>query len=156
LTCTVISGNFFFLLLSGITDINLCCIPSTGSDLLASLTSTFDRKLKSLLSTMATAEAVTDATTVTETTQGLGKLPQEKGNAENHDAKPSPTSAGESAKIPQSSQLETSAVKFSDVDRVPVRPAAVLKPTSTALFRDPSLHRRANSSVEHQGQKHVS
>jgi hypothetical protein len=123
---------------------------STGSDLLASLTSTFDRKLKSLLSTMATAEAVT------ETTQELSKLPQEKGTAENHDTKLSPTCAGKSANMPESSRLETSTKKCSDVDRVPVRPAAVFKHASTALFRDPSLHRRANTSVDNQGQKHVS
>jgi hypothetical protein len=120
-----------------------------------SLTSTFDRKLRSLLSTTtATAEAVTDATTVTETTQELSKLPQEKGTAENHNAKSLPMGAGESADTPESSQLETSAVKFSDVERVPVRPAAVFTSTCTALFRDPSLHRRARTSVDHQGQKH--
>jgi hypothetical protein len=129
---------------------------STGSDLLASLTSTFDRKLKSLLSTTSTAEAVTHATTVTETTQELSKLPQEKGTAENYDSKSSPMSAGESADTPESSQLETSAVKFSNVARVPVRPTAVYTPTCTALFRDPSLHRKASTSDDHQGQKHVS
>ena len=132
---------------------------STGSDLLVSLTSTFDRKLRSLLSattTTTTAEAVTDATTVTETTQELSKLPQEKGTAENYDAESFPTSAGESADTPENSQLETSAVKSSDVERVPVRPAAVFTSTCTALFRDPSLHRRARTSVDHQGQKHVS
>jgi hypothetical protein len=105
---------------------------------------------------MATAEAVTDTTTVTETTQERSKLPQEKGTAENHDTKLSPTSAGESANMPESSRLETSTAKLSNVDGVPVRPAAVFQHTSTALFRDPSLHRRANTSVDHQGQKHVS
>jgi len=130
---------------------------SIGSDLLVSLTSTFDRKLRSLLSTTtATAEAVTDETTVTETTQELSKLPQQKGTAENYDAKSLPMGAGESVDMPESSQLETSAVKFSDVERVPVWPAAVFTSTCTALFRDPSLHRRARTSVDHQGQKHVS
>jgi len=129
-------------------------ISDDGSDLLVSLTSTFDRKLRSLLSTTtATAEGVTDATTVTETTQELSKLPQEKGTAENYDAKSLPTGAGESAHTPESSQLETSAVKCSDVERVPVRPAVAFTSTCTA-FRDPSLHRRARPSVDHQGQKH--
>ena len=129
---------------------------STGSDLLASLTSTFDRKLRSLLSTATTtAEAVTD-TTATGTTQELSKLPQEKGTVEIYDAKSLPMSAGESADTPESSQLQTSPVKFRDVERVPVRPAAVFTSTCTALFRDPSLHRRARISVDHQGQKHVS
>ena len=130
---------------------------STGSDLLVSLTSTFDRKLRSLLSTTTTtAEAVSDATTVTETTKELSKLPQEKGTAENHDAESLPVSAGESADTPGSSQLETSAVKFSDIERVPVRPAAVFTSTCTAVFRDPSLHRRVRTSIDHQGQKYVS
>ena len=129
---------------------------STGSDLLASLTSTFDRKLKSLLSTTATAEAVTDATTVTETTQELSKLPQEKGTADNYDAKSLPVSAGESADTPESSQLGPSAVKCSNVEKISVQPAAVFTPTCTALFRDPSLHRRASTSVDHQGRKDVS
>jgi hypothetical protein len=130
---------------------------STGSDLLLSLTSTFDRKLRSLLSTTTTtAEAVTDATTITETTQELSKLPQEKATAENYGAESLPMSAGEGADTPESSQLETSAVKFSDAGRVPVRPAAVFTSTCTALFRDPSLHRRVRNSVDHQGQKHVS
>jgi hypothetical protein len=126
----------------------------TGSDLLASLTSTFDRKLKSLLSTTTTAEAVTDAATANETTQGFSKLPQEKGSAEN-DAKPLPVSAGGSADMPKNSQLDTS-VKLGNINRISVQPAAALTTTCTALFRDPSLHRRTSISVDRQGQKHVS
>lgn len=122
----------------------------TGSDLLASLTSTFDRKLKSLLSTTTTAEAAT----ANETTQEYSKLPQEKGNAEN-DAKSLPVSAGGSADMPKNSQPDTS-VKFGSINRISVQPAGALTTTGTALFRDPSLHRRTSISADRQGQKHVS
>lgn len=129
-----------------------------GGDLLASLTSTFDRKLKSLLSA-TTVEAVTDATTATETKssdmiQEPSKPPQEKETAESDgEDKSSPVSAREDAEMSKSRLLEASAI--TSVERKSVQPAVTFTPTSTALFRDPSLHRRKSAPVDQQGQKHV-
>ncbi|KAJ9597846.1 hypothetical protein L9F63_011288, partial [Diploptera punctata] len=88
-------------------------ISDDGSDLLASLTSTFDRKLKSLLSATST------------------------------------TVEAESDKFPQSSS------KVEDVGKLPSEKAKVVAATttSTALFRDPSLHRRRSASVDPEGQR---
>lgn len=149
----------------------------TGSDLLVSLTSTFDRKLKSLLSattttttatattataaTLITVEAVTDAATTTEVkasnmTQELSKLPQEKETAESNGGDKASVSAVANSEISTNSLLEASTVTSTNIERKSIQPAATFTTTATALFRDPSLHRRKSVSVDCQEQKHVS
>ncbi|KDR20991.1 Rho GTPase-activating protein 21 [Zootermopsis nevadensis] len=141
-----------------------------GSDLLVSLTSTFDRKLKSLLSattaaaatttTLTTAvEAVTDATTATEIkasnrTQEPSKLPQEKENAASSSDDKSSVSAVGSSEISISSLLEASTVTSTNTERISIQPAGAFTTTATTIFRDPSLHRRKSASAACKGQKH--
>ncbi|PSN52317.1 hypothetical protein C0J52_08535 [Blattella germanica] len=122
-------------------------VSDDGSDLLASLTSTFDRKLKSLLSaTTTTVEAVTDAppeekTTITRssTQESSDKLP-EKNNNVGTDDKLIATIV--SAEVPE--------VASATLEKASAKPSTT---TSAALFRDPSLHRRKSAAVDLHGQK---
>jgi hypothetical protein len=128
-----------------------------------SLTSTFDQKLKSLLSATtvaaATVEAVADATPTTETkasnmSQKHSKLPKGNEIEENSD-KSLPVSAGGHSEM--SRNLETSEVGCTnDESMSSVQPAVAFTATCTTLFRDPSLHRGKSSPVDCQGQKDVS
>lgn len=127
-----------------------------------SLTSTFDQKLKSLLSgttAAATVEAVTDTTPATETniSQEHSKLPQEneiEGSGGND--KSLPVSAGGSSEMSKNNLLETSAVICTNDESISVQPAVTFTTTCRAVFRDPSLHRRKSTPGDYQGQKGVS
>ncbi|XP_069677566.1 uncharacterized protein RhoGAP19D isoform X4 [Periplaneta americana] len=124
-----------------------------GSDLLASLTSTFDRKLKSLLSvTTTTVEAVTDATTATDTKTDNATVEPSK------QEKRTPDSEGEekllAASAKSCTEANASEAATSNAEKSTTSPVAKVTSTSSALFRDPSLHRRKSSSVDNQGQKH--
>jgi hypothetical protein len=130
-----------------------------------SLTSTFDRKLKSLLSATTAAaavEAVTDTTPATETKasnvlQEHSKLPQEHEIEEiSGDYESLPVRAGGSTEMSKNNLLETSAVSCTSDEYISVQPAVTFTTTCTALFRDPSLHRRKSTPVDYQGQKDVS
>ena len=130
----------------------------SGSDLLASLTSPFDRKLKSLLSaTNTTVEAVTDASAeeklispsiTRSSTQESDKITQKSNKLEETDKLLLCSSNGKK-EVPQSSKTASS-----QAERVIVRSTTTA--TSTALFRDPSLHRRRSASVDPEGQRKVS
>ncbi|PNF34874.1 hypothetical protein B7P43_G03117, partial [Cryptotermes secundus] len=127
-------------------------ISDDGSDLLVSLTSTFDQKLKSLLSgttttaaAATTVGAATDTTPATETNISLehSKLLQENEIEENGgNDKSLPVSAGGSSEMSKNNLLETSAIICTNEESISVQPTVTFTPTYTALFRDPSLHRR--------------
>ncbi|XP_033607133.1 uncharacterized protein LOC111863876 isoform X5 [Cryptotermes secundus] len=134
-----------------------------GSDLLVSLTSTFDQKLKSLLSgttttaaAATTVGAATDTTPATETNISLehSKLLQENEIEENGgNDKSLPVSAGGSSEMSKNNLLETSAIICTNEESISVQPTVTFTPTYTALFRDPSLHRRKSTPDDYQGQK---
>lgn len=135
-----------------------------GSDLLVSLTSTFDQKLKSLLSgttaaTTTTVEAATNTTPATETniSQEHSKLLQENEIEESGgNDKSLPVTAGGSSEMSKNNLLETSAIICTNEESISVQPTVTFTPTYTALFRDPSLHRRKSTPDDYQGQKDVS
>jgi hypothetical protein len=133
-----------------------------GSDLLASLTSTFDQKLKSLLSA-TTVEAVANATPTTETEAGdtsqeHSTLPQENDVEGRSDGNVTlPVSAGGNSDMSRNNLLETSEVRCTNDESVlSVQPAVAFTAACTTLFRDPSLHRGKSAPVDCQGKKDVS
>jgi hypothetical protein len=134
-----------------------------------SLTSTFDQKLKSLLSattvatTAAAVEAVTDTTPTTETkasnmSQERSKLPQENETEESSDSdKLLPVSAGRNSEMSRNNLLETSVVRCTSGESISsLQPAVAFTATCMTLFRDPSLHRGKRTPVDYHGQKDVS